>query len=346
MKITLASYHTIMLRHGGPQTQILQSKKHLEEMGLQVKLLNIWDSRNEILSTDLFHLFGANHGMYDLAGYLNDHNIPYVVTPIYFTRKSAGAVRKAVTLTRAAGKAVRGFLSVSSIMNDICRWATHILPNTSAEAALIRDSFDISEDRITVIPNGVEPRFSEATPHLFEEKYDLRDFVLNVGHVGPDRKNILTLIQALKEINRPAVIIGRVHPTPEAKKCLAEAKKNPNITIIEGLDHDDPTLMSAYAACDVFALPSKFETPGIAAMEAALAGAKIVITPHGGTKDYFDDFVTYVDPYSKKAITAGLNTALEKSKDNTLSQHIMTNFLWEHSARKMKEAYTRILQQL
>jgi len=42
-------------------------------------------------------------------------------------------------------------------------------------------------------------------------------------------------------------------------------------------------LASAYAACDVFVLPSMFETPGIAALEAGLAGAKIVITKYGGT---------------------------------------------------------------
>ena len=50
MEITLASYHTVMLRHGGPKTQILQTKKHLEKMGIQVRLLDFWDSRDEILN--------------------------------------------------------------------------------------------------------------------------------------------------------------------------------------------------------------------------------------------------------------------------------------------------------
>lgn len=346
MEITLASYHTVMLRHGGPKTQILQTKKHLEKMGIQVRLLDFWDSRDEILKTDIFHLFGASHGMYDLAGYLHSHDIPYVLSPIYFTRRSAGTVRKAVTLTKAAGQAVRGFMSVSSIVNDICSWATQVLPNTSEEAALIRDSFGIPDEKITVIPNGVEPRFADATPDLFVERYDIHDFILNVGHIGPDRKNVLSLIRALNSCDRPAVIIGRIHPSEEADKCLAEAGTNSNITIIDGLDHDDPLLASAYAACEVFALPSKFETPGIAAMEASLTGAKIVITPHGGTKDYFGDFVTYVDPYSEKNIAGGIQEALEKPVDDALKQHIMGNFLWEHSAKKTAETYSKILHLL
>ena len=46
------------------------------------------------------------------------------------------------------------------------------------------------------------------------------------------------------------------------------------------LDHHDPLLASAYAAARVFALPSWFETPGLAALEAALAGCSVAITPY------------------------------------------------------------------
>ena len=48
-------------------------------------------------------------------------------------------------------------------------------------------------------------------------------------------------------------------------------------------------LASAYAAARVFALPSWFETPGLAALEAGLAGCAVAITPYGSTRDYFGD---------------------------------------------------------
>ena len=62
------------------------------------------------------------------------------------------------------------------------------------------------------------------------------------------------------------------------------------------LDHDDPLLASAYAAARVFALPSWFETPGLAALEAALAGCAVVITPYGSTREYFGGLVAYARP--------------------------------------------------
>ncbi len=63
------------------------------------------------------------------------------------------------------------------------------------------------------------------------------------------------------------------------------------------LDHHDPLLASAYAAARVFALPSWFETPGLAALEAALAGCAVVITPYGSTREYFGDLVEYARPH-------------------------------------------------
>ena len=62
------------------------------------------------------------------------------------------------------------------------------------------------------------------------------------------------------------------------------------------VDHDDPILESAYAAARVLALPSWFETPGLVALEAALAGTAVVVTPHGCTREYFGDRVGYARP--------------------------------------------------
>jgi glycosyltransferase involved in cell wall biosynthesis len=102
-------------------------------------------------------------------------------------------------------------------------------------------------------------------------------------------------------------------------------------------------LASAYAACDVFVLPSQFETPGIAALEAGLAGAKIVITPVGGTKEYFRDDAIYVEPSSTESIVQGIQAALKKEKDSSLRTRIQKEFLWDKVGEKTKQVYQSIL---
>ncbi len=119
--------------------------------------------------------------------------------------------------------------------------------------------------------------------------------------------------------------------------------KNKNIIIIEGIDHNSNLLESAYAACDVFALPSYFETPGIAALEAALAGAKIVITKNGGTKEYFINDAIYVNHHSVRSIKDGIEQALNRKKNSTLRDRILKEYNWRKVAEKTASAYRQLL---
>ena len=343
MQITLAGFHTIMMRHAGPTTHILQIKEHLEKLGHEITLMDMWKTQREIFNTDLFHIHGSYIGSYDIASYLHSHGKRFVVTPIFFTRRSAFTVRTVCRATSFAKTISRGTWSGYSITQDICNWSQYVLPNTHDEARLIKDGLSITEKKITVIPNGVEKRFSESDPDIFYKKYGVKDFILNVGHIGVERKNTLSLIRALHKIDHPAVIIGRIFPSKEADMCIEEAKKNKNLTIIPGIDHNSPMLASAYAASNIFVLPAMYETPGIAALEAGLAGSRVVITPHGGTKDYFKDMATYVDPYSIKSIRIGVETALNQKPDDQLRNHIKNNFLWQKVAELTVDIYHQLL---
>jgi glycosyltransferase involved in cell wall biosynthesis len=217
-----------------------------------------------------------------------------------------------------------------------------VLPNTAAEGKLLSEGLGVTSGKIIVVPNGVDERFYTADPTPFVEKYGVRDFILNVGHTGHARKNVLALIRALAGIDHPAVIIGRFISGEYGDACRREAAKHRHILLIDGLDHSSEMLSSAYAACDTFVLPSLFETPGIAALEAALAGAKVVITPYGGTREYFGDLAGYVEPSSVASIRDGIRGALERKKGTELREHIRKNFLWQSVARKTAEAYREV----
>ncbi len=138
------------------------------------------------------------------------------------------------------------------------------------------------------------------------------------------------------------MIIGKIIGK-EGEQCVKEAAENKNILLIPGLDNESEMLASAYAASEVFALPSLFETPGIAALEAALAGSKIVITPHGGTREYFGNMARYVEPHSVESIRSGILAALSESPSNTLQQRVKREFLWSRVAEKTLAVYKSIL---
>ena len=81
MKITLASYPTIMMYHGGPMMHLIQIKKHIKKLGIDIELMDMWKSRDDIFNTDLIHLHASNISLWDLAHYLHSHKsifIPYI----------------------------------------------------------------------------------------------------------------------------------------------------------------------------------------------------------------------------------------------------------------------------
>ena len=343
MKIILASYQSIMLIRGGPSYELVEIKKELNKLGVDAQYFNPWDVDLDVMNADLVHLFAANIATYSLAKNLKHYGIKFVINPIFFSRHSPTLLRIYQNFEKPFHKLFKRTYSDYSIPKQICEWSEMVLPNTKAEAQLISKGLGINSKKIKVIHNGVEERFANANPDIFEKKYGIKDFVLYVGHIGGERKNVLSLIKALEKIDHPAVIIGDVANTKESEICLNEAKENKNLIIIEGLAHYEPMLASAYAACDTFVLPSKYETPGIAAMEAALAGAKIVITKYGGTKDYFENMVEYVDPYSIDSIHQGIVKSLNRIKDDQLKNHIKDNFLWNKIAQRTVKMYVQIL---
>jgi glycosyltransferase involved in cell wall biosynthesis len=342
MKICLATYQSVLLLKGGPRTQILETQRWLQQRGADVSLFESWKNFSPG-AVDLVHLFGANIGTYHLARELHKLGVPLVVTPIFYTRHSNAVVRMVSGMGRAVKSIAPGFWTDYGLVREICDWARVVLPNTGREKDLVVHGMGIDREKVSVVPNGVDERFYSADPKLFREKYGVDGFVLNVGHIGPERKNVLRLIQALEHINVPSVIIGRTEENPYARACRELAKKNPRLTLIDSLPNDSPLLASAYAACDVFCLPSLFETPGIAALEAALAGAKIVITKYGGTEDYFGGDAEYVEPTAVELIHHGIVTALNATKNDSLRTSIRDRFLWSHIADQYLAVYTRLL---
>jgi len=346
MKVLFATHEGVPLYKGGPFVKIQRLQKHLTELDVEVQLFDPWKAAEQFEWCDFVHLYGANFAVYNLARNLTYKNVPFVVNPIFYTRRSAQTVRLMNRVDKLTRGRIPGLWWEWGFTRDICNWAKAVYPNTQAEQDILQHGMGVPADKFTVIHNGVSPEFMNGNPALFETEYGLKDFVLCVGHIGPARKNMLRTVQAMEKIDRPCVIIARLFDTGETKEVLEIIERNEHITLIKGLENTSPLLASAYAACHTFVLASQFETPGRAAMEAALAGANIVITPFGGTKDYFAEMAIYPDPYSSDSIANAIKQSLSTQKINNLRVKIEQDFVWKKIAEKTKAAYQQVLSSL
>lgn len=342
MRVCFIAQQSVRLVAGGPWVQAQETAHALSALGVRVEWFNQWEPF-KAGKYDLVHLFGANLMSFDIAMRLRQFGVPFVVSSIFFTLRSPRQIRLVLKAERMLQRAVSGLRTDFGISAAVCRAANGVLPNTSAEAEIITNGFGVDARHVHVVPNGVNLRFANATPELFLREYGIHNPVLNVGHIGSLRKNVLGLLKAMERVDAPLVLIGQIHRGEYADRCLQLAKKNPRVQIIEGLPNDSDLLASAYAAAPVFALPSFFETPGIAALEAALAGANVVITPHGGTRDYFGEEGVYVNPNSTESIANGINAALAAPPSTTLRQRIAAEYSWKRVGQLTLQAYQKVV---
>lgn len=340
MKILFGSYSAISVLGGGVKVQMDSLARCLLKFGYQIEIFKPTENYN-LKEYALFHLFGAHLGTYHLGRAMDSLGVKMVVTPVFFSRRTPAQLYWLTQLAKGM-RHLGGIWTEHLFTQELCAMARAVTPNTNKEALLLTQGLKVSKKKIKILPNGVDGKFYNASPEIFIKNYNLKDFILYVGHIGWQRKNLLTLIKALARIDHPAVFIGPVLDTDYAKICLAEIKRNKNILVIPGLPPESPLLASAYAACDVFVLPSLYETPGLAALEAGLAGAKIVITKYGGTDEYFADNAFYIEPRDIQSIANGIIKALNKKKDRILAERIKTHFLWEKASQRLVEIYSTL----
>jgi glycosyltransferase involved in cell wall biosynthesis len=345
MKVFFASYPSLSLNRGGPTYKIKYLKEALQQLGVEIILYDPWDLNVEIGEQDLFHIFNASISTYPITANLALYGTKYVVNPIFFSNHKAAKIKAYMNLEKPFRKIFKRSFSDYTLTKEVCEKAEWVLPNTKAEGDLLIDGLAVDQRKVKVIWNGVEERFRNSDPELFYKKFGLKDFVLNVGHLGPVRKNGLNMIKALKDLDCQVVIIGDVLKTKEGYQCLEEIDNADNILFLNWVKHDDEILSSAYAACHTFVLPARYETPGRAALEAGLAGANVVITPYGGTREYFEDKAIYTEPHSIQDIKNKVSKALNTKRNDDLKEHITANFTWDKIAQTTLELYKTVIDE-
>ncbi len=344
MRILFVTFPGFHLFEGGIKTQVISLKKELEKKGLEVKIFcEDFLRKEDFENYEIIHFFGSGIKTFHLFQIITNFNKKIILTPVFYSKHSPIINKIGVSLFNLLYKYF-GFYNEHLILKEMVKNSNLIICNTFAEKDLIKKMFNLKEEKLAVLPNGVDIDFYYASPDLCYEKLGIKDFILYVGHIGYERKNLLKCLEILSKIEFPTLLIGKIIKNKYSEKCLSLIRKTKNIHLIDEIPHNSELLKSIYSACDLFLLPSYYETPGLSALEAGLAGAKILITQYGGTKEYFKEYAIYLDPYSKKDIEKKLMIALKKKKDNILKEHIKNNYTWDKIALKLLKIYEDFLK--
>ncbi|WP_156964122.1 glycosyltransferase [Muricoccus aerilatus] len=193
----------------------------------------------------------------------------------------------------------------------------------------------------TIVRNPVDSKlFAEADPSIFEQHYGIRDFIICVAR-QESRKNQLMLMRALQDTNIPLVLVGHAASSDYVK--LMERYRTANVHLIERLPPNSNMLASAFAAARAAVLPSWSEGAPLAALEAAAAGASLVLSDESGESEYFGEWARYCDPASassiRKSVLEAFETKSPEEHKEAQKKFIRNNFNWDRHCSSTREIY-------
>jgi glycosyltransferase involved in cell wall biosynthesis len=218
---------------------------------------------------------------------------------------------------------------------------------TAAEARLL---LDISPEKITVIPNGIDPIFKEAMSEsevaaVLTRRRLPRGGILYVG-TEEKRKNLVTLAMAYMGLARrrpdvpPLLLVG-----PGSYWAQGGSVVGPQIRATGYLDTRE--IRALMAASAMLVLPSLEEGFGLPVAEAMAAGLPVVCSRGSALEEVAGDAATLVDPLVTGSIAGAIERLLD-DKDYAEAQRqrglaASRRFDWDEAARQTVACYRRVL---
>lgn len=209
----------------------------------------------------------------------------------------------------------------------------------------------INPNKIKVIYQGCAPIFKEEISAEFIEftrnKYLLpTNFILNVGTIEK-RKNVLSVIKAIKEIDTQLVIIGKKTAYfNEIKTFISENKLQNKVIFLENVELKE--LASIYRMASVFIYPSVFEGFGIPIIEALYSKTPVITSKGGCFSEAGGENSIYIDALSTEEIKVKLEEVLanpEKREAMKQKGHeFVQKFNDENIAKEWIETYHEVMK--
>lgn len=215
--------------------------------------------------------------------------------------------------------------------------------------------FDTPAEKITVIPNAIDERFTvrptETEMDLVRQRYQLpKRFAMYAGNAKP-HKNLKRLIDAFSLVRQRGLdelgllITGsEISRHAELRRAVHRYGLHKHVRFL-GFQ-TEKVLTVLYRLADVFVFPSVYEGFGLSPLEAMASGTPVVASNVASLPEVLGDAAMLVDPYDPKSIADGIIRVVD---NRTMSEDLIQKgyarakrFSWENSVRRINEIYQEV----
>jgi len=229
-----------------------------------------------------------------------------------------------------------------------------ICASNPVEAEQLVEFYGADPERIELVPPGVDHAFFSPGDRAGARKalgLDERPTMLFVGRIQP-LKGLTVAVEALGRLERGdarlVVVGGPSGPDGDremerVEKLIAEWGLADRVTFIDPQPHH--ALSTLYRAADVVVVPSRSESFGLVALEAAACGVPVVATAVGGLRTLVRDGVTgfLVEGRDPQALAARVDMLIAEpelaERMGTAAAVEADRYAWAGTAGRLRRMY-------
>jgi glycosyltransferase involved in cell wall biosynthesis len=302
-KILVTTYHSAFLVKGGGEFEIVSLVDSLKKQGYIADIYGPFSQSIE--NYDAVLHFSVHGGGLELLRSIVSAGKPIVLWPNLW---------------------INGLQPPpADLIAEHVKLAKYIVFKSIAEKEHFCTHFPAPEEKIRIVPAGVDVIFTQAAPpDLFRTMYSLEDYAIWFGVIEPN-KNQLMAIRALRDGGTPLVFVGRYRDRAYYDTCRREASANS--IFIDGLPYRSEIMRAALQEATYYIEISK-EPPGLSAIAAGLAGCRLVLSDSAWAREHFDGFAQFVNPDSETSILGGIAASLQTPpRTQELRRHLQKHCL-------------------
>jgi glycosyltransferase involved in cell wall biosynthesis len=305
---------------------------------------------------DVAHVFGVfepeTQGPQIAA--LAGGDVPLVISPIWWDRSGLFALGPRVVralderdpgrvarrlerlradedaLTLRAGRGAQRRIAEQAALLARCDLA---LPASEIEAYACARTLRVLDVPYVIARYGVEPASFDA-PRATQ-----RTGVVCIGRIER-LKNQAMLLYALRDLDVDVTLVGASYDAEYLAVCRRWTSARTRF--VDRLPLDE--LRALLGRTAVHVLPSWGDLPGLVSLEAAAAGARVVVGNRGSEREYVGPDAGYADPLDPDSIRAAVVAALDagpRTPNDALDARVRA-LTWERYADDTRAAYERV----
>ena len=241
------------------------------------------------------------------------------------------------------------FYSFLVMQHFVAKRMDRVITVSSVSAADTMRVFKLPEERVRVVPNGIDTQVFRNTDGLNKEP----NSVVMVANTEDRKKGVVYLLEALEQLRedvdiRLTIVDRQGDYTKYAPRLVREHGLEDRVTFTGRLSVDE--LVRRYCVSEVAVTASVYEGFGLPCAEAMSCGTPVIATRAGALPEIVgsDGAGILVPPADPGALAAAIRSViadrgLREGMGRAARRRIEESFSWEVAAKKTLKVYEEVL---